>query len=258
MQRTPARTSIRRVFGVALATSALAVAGAVQASAADGLGAFTCTNKSGGVAGVPGTVASIRVAHHDGYDRLVFEFAPSAAGAIPAYRLTQQSSATFTQDASGQLVTLAGSAGIKTVFQNTTEGPGAPRDLKTGQPEIREVRNIGDFERVTSYGIGLSKAACFRAIELSVPMRLVIDVVAPSTVTATAAPQPAASAAPVASQSSDVTTPQDLAATGHARQVAGTPATPALSLLPILAILLGIGCVALGALVAVQRGLLRR
>jgi len=197
------------LISLAAATAAVALGGMVAASA-DDLGAFTCTNRAGGVAGVPGTVASIRVAHHDGYDRLVFEFAPSSAGAMPAYSLTQQASSTFTRDASGQSVTLDGSAGIKAVFHNTNVGSGVPGDVKAGLPAIREVTNIGDFERVTSYGIGLKTPACFRTVELSGPTRLAIDVqTAP--VAVTSAPLP--TVAPIV-QSTD-TTPSDLAATGH-------------------------------------------
>jgi hypothetical protein len=197
------------LISLAAATAAVALGGMVAASA-DDLGAFTCTNTSGGAAGVPGTVASIRVAHHDGYDRLVFEFAPSSAGAIPAYSLTRQASSTFTRDASGQSVTLDGSAGIKAVFHNTTVGSGVPGDVKPGLPAIREVTNIGDFERVTSYGIGLKTPACFRTVELSGPTRLAIDVqTAPDAVTS--APLP--TVAPIV-QSTDAT-PSDLAATGH-------------------------------------------
>ena len=197
------------LISMAAATAAVALGGMVAASA-DDLGAFTCTNRAGGVAGMPGTVASIRVAHHDGYDRLVFEFAPSSAGAMPAYSLTQQASSTFTRDASGQSVTLDGSAGIKAVFHNTNVGSGVPGDVKAGLPAIREVTNIGDFERVTSYGIGLKTPACFRTVELSGPTRLAIDVqTAP--VAVTSAPLP--TVAPIV-QSTD-TTPSDLAATGH-------------------------------------------
>ena len=197
------------LISLAAATAAVALGGMVAASA-DDLGAFTCTNRAGGVAGMPGTVASIRVAHHDGYDRLVFEFAPSSAGAMPAYSLTQQASSTFTRDASGQSVTLDGSAGIKAVFHNTNVGSGVPGDVKAGLPAIREVTNIGDFERVTSYGIGLKTPACFRTVELSGPTRLAIDVqTAP--VAVTSAPLP--TVAPIV-QSTD-TTPSDLAATGH-------------------------------------------
>jgi len=216
------------LISLAAATAAVALGGVVAASA-DDLGAFTCTNRAGGVAGMPGTVASIRVAHHDGYDRLVFEFAPSSAGAMPAYSLTQQASSTFTRDASGQSVTLDGSAGIKAVFHNTNVGSGVPGDVKAGLPAIREVTNIGDFERVTSYGIGLKTPACFRTAELSGPTRLAIDVqTAPDA--ATSAPLP--TVAPIV-QSTD-TTPSDLAATGHPQ----APAQP--TGLPLAQLALGL------------------
>jgi len=103
------RPNLRLTLAAAVLTAgALAAGGAVSASA-DNLGAFTCTDKSGGVAGARGTVTAIRFAHHDGYDRLVIGFATS--NSMPEYRLTQQSSATFTQDASGRPVALDGSAG---------------------------------------------------------------------------------------------------------------------------------------------------
>jgi hypothetical protein len=212
------------LISFAAATAAVAISGIVTASADPG---FTCANKSGGVAGAPGTVSALRVAHHDGYDRLVFEFAPTAAGAVPEYSLTRQNSSSFTRDASGQTVRLDGSAGIRTVFRNTSVGSGVPSDVKSGLPAIREVANIGDFERVTSYGIGLSSAACFRVLELSGPTRLVLDVQTAPDAVPSAAPvstTAAPSAAP-ATQASD-TTPSDLASTGHPSapsQPAGLP-----------------------------------
>jgi hypothetical protein len=231
---------------LALAAGAITLTGALQASA-DDLGPFTCTNKSGGIANAPGTVAAIRVAHHDGYDRLVFEFGPSAAGAVPQYELTRQSSATFIRDASGQPVKLDGSAGIRTVLRNSDIADGVPSDLKPGLPEIREVVNIGNFERVVSYGIGLKDAACFRALELSGPTRLVIDVQTPAA--ASAATTPAATSqpvAPAAAATAQPSLPSDLAATGHpaaAGQPAGMPFVPIL--LGLLALTAGLTIVGL-------------
>lgn len=235
------------LISLAAATAAAAISGIVTASADTG---FTCANKSGGVTGAPGTVSALRVAHHDGYDRLVFEFASTAAGAIPEYSLSQQNSSSFTRDASGQTVRLDGSDGIRTVFRNTSVGSGVPSDVKSALPAIREVANIGDFERVTSYGIGLSSAACFRVLELSGPTRLVLDVqtapdAAPSAapVSTTAAPNPAPA-------TSDIT-PPDLASTGHP----SAPSQPAG--LPLAQIALGLlvltGGIALAGLRLVTR-----
>src|SRR3989449_5364363 len=159
----------------AAAAGALAFPGAIQASA-DDLGPFTCTDKSGGTAPAPGDIrasdlATIRVAHHNGYDRLVFEF--TAASTIPQYQLTRQATSTFVRDASGQPVALEGSAGIRAVLHNNEIASGLPSDLKPRLPQIPEVANIGNFERVVRYGTGLKTAACFRVLELSKPTRLV-------------------------------------------------------------------------------------
>jgi hypothetical protein len=217
------RPYARFTLGLALAAGAITLTGALPASA-DSLGAFTCTNKSGGVAGAAGTVYDVRVAHHDGYDRLVIGF--PTANTMPQYQLTQQATAHFVRDASGQPVTLDGSAGIRVVLRNTDIVNGAPSDLKPSLPAIREVAQIGDFERVASYGVGLAAPACFRILELSGPTRLVIDVQTPA-----AAPAATAEPSTVVSQPA---TPSDLAATGHPAQ----PAQPAN--FPVTALILGL------------------
>lgn len=234
------------LLAFAAATGAAGLSGIVTASADS---AFSCAPQSGGLAGVSATVSAVRVAHHNGYDRLVFELAASASGAVPPYQLTPQSSSHFTRDASGQPVTLQGSAGIRAVFRNTTVGSGVPGDIKAELPAIREVANIGDFERVTSYGIGLSSGACFRVSELSGPSRVVIDVqTAPD-----AAPASATSAPSVAptTQTTD-STPLDLATTGHPQ----APAQPAG--LPLAKIALGLLVLAGGLTLAGLRLIARR
>ena len=121
-------------------------------------------------------------------------------------------------------------------------------DFKPRLPEIREVKNIGNFERVVSYGIGLKDAACFRALELSGPTRLVIDVQTPADAPVTvAAPSPAATsvAASPSTAASQPATPSDLAATGHPAQ----PAQPAnVPLLALIVGLLGVAAVTIGGI----------
>ena len=165
---------VRLTMGaVALTVGALALTGALPAAAGD-LGPFTCTDRSGGVADTAATLSAIRIAHHDGYDRLVIGFATS--NTMPHYQLSQQATSHFLRDASGQPVTLDGSAGVRVVLRNADITPGAPTDLKPELTAIREVAQIGNFERVVSYGVGLATPACFRVLELSAPTRLVIDV----------------------------------------------------------------------------------
>jgi hypothetical protein len=51
-----------------------------------------------------------------------------------------------------------------------------PTDYKTGYPVLEEARQVQDFEGTVKWGLGLSKAACYRAFFLTNPDRLVIDV----------------------------------------------------------------------------------
>src|SRR5438132_293751 len=80
------RRHVRLTLGaLALTAGAVTLTGILPASA-DSLGAFTCADKAGGVAGASGTVYDVKVAHHDGYDRLVIGFptAPDATSATSA------------------------------------------------------------------------------------------------------------------------------------------------------------------------------
>ncbi len=147
---------------------------------------FTCTDRSGGSTGVSAQLTAIRSARHDGYDRIVFEF---SGAAVPSYDLTRQESATFYGDASRQAMTLDGSAGIKLTFRDTDAAPGVPADTKPAFPSVREIAQIGNFERVLSYGVGLSSSQCIRVMSLSGP-RLVVDVATTVSASTTAAPTP--------------------------------------------------------------------
>jgi len=244
------RRHVRLTLGaLALTAGAVTLTGILPASA-DSLGAFTCADKAGGVAGASGTVYDVKVAHHDGYDRLVIGF--PTANSMPQYQLNRQATAHFVRDASGQPVTLSGSAGIRVVLRNADIVNGAPADLKPNLPEIREVAQIGNFERVVSYGVGLSTPACIRVLELSGPTRLVIDVqTAPdAAAAATSAPSPNVVASTAVGEPA---TPSDLAATGHPAQ----PAQPANSSV-IAALILGLLAVTAGLAIAGIRRFARK
>src|SRR5256712_8217120 len=78
---------------------------------------FTCGDRSGGTTGLSAQLTAIRVGHHaeaPGFDRIVFDF----SGGIPSYDPTRQGASTFVKDASGQPITLDGSAGIKLIFRD--------------------------------------------------------------------------------------------------------------------------------------------
>jgi len=147
---------------------------------------FTCIDRTGGTTGASSQLKTVRTAPHPGYDRIVFEF----TGQIPSYDLSRQDSATFVRDASGQPVTLDGSVGIKLVFRNTDATSGVPADARPALTSVKEIAQIGNFERVLSYGIGLASSQCVRVLELSGPARLVVDVATTTSASTTAAPTP--------------------------------------------------------------------
>ncbi|HEX9096462.1 MAG TPA: hypothetical protein VF990_10215 [Candidatus Dormibacteraeota bacterium] len=149
---------------------------------------FLCQDQSGGSTGLTTTLTKIRPGSHtgDGYDRVVFDF----SGGIPSWDLTRQESATFTRDASGQQVTLDGSAGLKLVLRDSDVAGAVATDLKPRFTSVREIAQLGNFERVLTYGIGLSSSQCVRVLPLSNPSRLAIDVATSGSASTTAAPTP--------------------------------------------------------------------
>src|SRR5260370_16523632 len=98
------RPHVRLTMGAAALTAATITFMPSQPAAAGDLGPFTCTDRSGGVAGSAATVTAIRIAHHDGYDRLVIGFATS--NTVPQYQLTQHATSPFARDPSAQPVPL--------------------------------------------------------------------------------------------------------------------------------------------------------
>lgn len=142
------------------------------------LPAFTCAAQSGGGASMPAPpigVADVRVGAQSGYDRFVIQL----NGPVPHYDVTPQSTATFVQDPSGLRVTLAGSAGLTVTLHGAqSHGTyGGPTDQRpSGTSVVREARQVGDFEGVVTWGLGLSHTACVRTFTLTGPSRLVIDI----------------------------------------------------------------------------------
>jgi hypothetical protein len=159
------------------AVSPGAAVAAGPSAAPSGLPAFQCVDQAGNGWPGPGTaqaITGVRLAAQAGYDRFVVEF----PAAVPGYRVRQQAGGGATLDPSGLPVTLDGTAAL-IVSLNPASSNGSyagPTDIRTPSGTLREARQLGDFEAVTTWGLGLSKAACFRAFTLTSPARLVIDV----------------------------------------------------------------------------------
>jgi len=153
--------------GPAMAGSQPLCAGAAAMSTGPVQVAATSTSQT--------VVRGVRVGSHTGCDRVVFEF----AGPMPGYSVRYVP--TVTRDGSGLPVALSGSAFLEIVLRPTSTTTHAPQSSVTpGYAELRQVTGAGDFEGVTSYGVGLKSKQPFRAYRLASPNRLVIDIAAPA------------------------------------------------------------------------------
>src|SRR5215217_3270738 len=120
--------------------------------------------------------AGAQSARHPGFDRVVFEF----RGAVPQH--TVRYVGQLVEDGSGNPVSAAGAADLEVVFHgaNAHAEDGtpsvSPKRFSPGLTAVKEVAQIGDFEAVVSYGIGLDRRRPLTVSTLSGPSRLVIDV----------------------------------------------------------------------------------
>jgi hypothetical protein len=130
--------------------------------------------------GGPLTVTAVRVAAHEGYDRVVFELAGRQPGE-PGWRVEYVDDPT--QQGSGDPVDVQGEAALSV----TITGTGYPFD--TGQEEVSTAPPLpsdltavtdlelgGVFEGQYEAFIGTSGQAPFRVFRLSDPARVVVDV----------------------------------------------------------------------------------
>lgn len=154
----------------AAATSPSPAAAASPLGAPGDSGAYACADSSGGGA-ARASVTTIRTGAATGYDRFVIEF----DGPVPGYQVTRQSGAAFTQDASGRTVVLDGAAGVLVRLSPASNSPTAPLAMSPRSSVLRDVRNVGDFEGVVRWALGLASPACMHVFTLDSPSRLVID-----------------------------------------------------------------------------------
>lgn len=147
--------------------------------ASEDLEAFTCELPivEDGTVGVA-NIVDVRVGTHDGYDRVVFEFEQGT----PELTL-DRAEPPFTEDASGLPMEVDGDAfvglrmrgGTKQTDAGTSSYDG-PTDISPGFPALVHLIEGGDFERQSTWYLGLSGESCVRVLLLDAPPRLVIDV----------------------------------------------------------------------------------
>jgi hypothetical protein len=121
------------------------------------------------------TLVGITAAHHPGFDRVVFEF----RGGLPAMRRTKYVDRLL-GDASGLPVRIAGQAVLQVTFEaakaHNAQGSTAPTRRAFALPNVMTTVRSGDFESVTTYGIGLARKASVLVSVLHSPARVVVDI----------------------------------------------------------------------------------
>jgi hypothetical protein len=147
--------------------------------ASDDLEDFTCDLPIVEDGSAPiANIVDVRVGTHDGYDRVVFEFDQGT----PELTL-DHAEPPFTADGSGLPIEVDGDSVLGLVMRGGTKQTDAgtssydgPTDISPGFSTLVHLIEGGDFERQSTWYLGLSDEACVRVLLLDAPPRLVIDV----------------------------------------------------------------------------------
>ena len=123
-------------------------------------------------------VTDVRVGTHDGYDRVVFEFASGLPDAViegvlpPLYA-----------DPSGLEMEVAGTAFLRVTMHGATkvspEGGvtySGSTNFAPGFDRLVQLIEGGDSEAVSTWYLGLNGGGCIRVLTLADPSRIVIDI----------------------------------------------------------------------------------
>lgn len=125
-------------------------------------------------------LTAVRAARHEGYDRVVFEF----ANAVPGYDI-RYARGPVRADGSGARVDVAGGQVVVVRLENALDAdlstPEArmtytgPQRFAPGTPQVAELARVGGFEGVLTWAVGLTDRVEYRVTTLHGPPRLVID-----------------------------------------------------------------------------------
>lgn len=125
-------------------------------------------------------LVGIRAAHHDpagrpAFDRVVFDFTGGLPGNVRVHYARE-----LIQDGSGRRLWIAGRAILGVRFfradAHDTSGPTVAGRTAFALPNVMTAVRAGDFEAVTTFGLGLAKRTPFHVTRRHHPDRIVVDV----------------------------------------------------------------------------------
>lgn len=121
------------------------------------------------------TLVGIRVGHHPGFDRVVFDF----DGGLPSETRVGYVDE-LVGDGSGLPIRISGRAILQVGFTNAVahddDSQTAPARRAFALPNVMTAVRSGDFEGVVTYGLGLAKRARYTMFTLRQPDRVVLDI----------------------------------------------------------------------------------
>jgi hypothetical protein len=146
----PLPSSSAEMTSQAAISTAISPGPLVEAAAAQS----SCTDS--GAASSPGPTRIVSKAANDDTFTITFD------QGVPEFQVFTQPNARFTADPSGMRVLLPGSAGVRIVLRGLTfpSDPSGPSSFSPGGQLVLEIRRIGDFEGVVSWGVGLRNPGC--------------------------------------------------------------------------------------------------
>jgi hypothetical protein len=122
-------------------------------------------------------ISDVRVGTHNGYDRVVFEFAAGIPDVVIEGVLPP-----FYADPSGLELPVAGTAFLRVTMHGASkmspEGSvtySGSTNFQPGFDRLVQLIEGGDFEAVSTWYLGLDGAGCYRVLTLADPSRLAID-----------------------------------------------------------------------------------
>lgn len=130
----------------------------------------SCDDRGGGSFDNTPDFVEVRVESEDGVDRVSFLFAPRNPDTTQPPSHYVRFVDELVEDPEGVPADVAGEAFVHISFtaigvdlsgEEPREIYTGPRELTPGFPTVVEVEELGDFEAVVSWGIGLSRRECF-------------------------------------------------------------------------------------------------